>query len=82
MVRAKDLMETDIGNTLEPELKATILRILVVLEKKIEDIRDTLTTEMKKLITNQAKNEKKNTMSKIKTECNDLKDGRNRGINK
>lgn len=44
-------METDTGNTLKPELKATILRILVVLEKKIEDIRDTLTTEMKKLIT-------------------------------
>ena len=38
-----------------PEFKATIIRKLGVLEKSTDDIRETLTAEIKELKTNQAK---------------------------
>ena len=49
MVTARDLIKTDISNMPDGEFKATILRILTGLEKHMEDIRETLTMETKKL---------------------------------
>ena len=43
------------SNNPDQELKATTIRILAGLEENIEDIRDTLTTEIKEHKTNQAK---------------------------
>ena len=40
---------------LDPEFKATIIRILAGLEKNREDTRGSLTTEIKDLKTSQAK---------------------------
>lgn len=48
---ARDLIET--GNVPDPEFKI-IIRILVGLEKNIEDTRESLTTEVKDLKTSQA----------------------------
>jgi len=62
-VTARDLVETDINNMLDLDLKATIIRIPPGLEKSIEDIRDTLTTEIKQFKINQA--EMKNVITKI-----------------
>jgi len=44
--KATDLNETDISDMPGGESKATIIRILAELEKRIEDIRETLTTEI------------------------------------
>ena len=46
---ARDLSETDINNMPDKELKATIIRIVTGLEKSMEDIRETLNTEIKEL---------------------------------
>lgn len=37
----RDIIETDVDNMLEPELKTTIIRILAGLEKSMKDIRET-----------------------------------------
>ena len=42
---AADLSETNVSNMPDGELKAMIIRILLGLEKRIEDFRDALTTE-------------------------------------
>ena len=52
---ARYLMEKDISNMPDPEFKATIIRILTVLEKSIEDSWKSLTTKTEELKTNQAK---------------------------
>ena len=39
---AKDINKTDISNMPDPEFKATIIGILVGLEKSIEDTRESL----------------------------------------
>ena len=44
---ARDLSETDINIMPVGEFKATIIRILTGLEKRIEDFSKTLTTEMR-----------------------------------
>lgn len=50
----RDIIETDVDNMLEPELKTTMIRILAGLEKKHErHQRDT--TEIKELKSYQAK---------------------------
>ena len=54
-VMARDLIKTDIRNMLEPEFKTTIIRILATTEKSIEEIRETLNTEIKDLKTSQVK---------------------------
>ena len=41
-VTARDLIETDISNMFDLDLKATIIRVPPGLEKSIEDIRDTI----------------------------------------
>ena len=43
----RDLSETDISNMPIGEFKTTIIRIFNGLEKRIEDIRETLKTEIK-----------------------------------
>ena len=45
---ARILSEINRRNTLDGEFKATIVRMLAGLEKRIEDIGETLTTEIKK----------------------------------
>ena len=62
-VTARDLIETDISNMPDPEFKATITRILAVLEKITEDTRESLTTEVKCLKTSHT--EMKNAITKI-----------------
>ena len=56
-VQARDLSETDITSMPDGECKAIIIKLLTRLEKRIEDISVTLTTEIrkfkKKLITNE-----------------------------
>ena len=44
---ARDLTETDTSNMPDEEFKATIIRILTGIDKRIEDIRETLTTLIK-----------------------------------
>ena len=46
---ARHLRKTDISNMPAEELKATIIRILTVLEKRIEDISETLTIDIKEV---------------------------------
>ena len=60
---ARDLSKTDISNMPDGEFKATIIRILTGLEKRIEDISETLTTEIKELKKNQS--EMKNAINEI-----------------
>ena len=48
-VMATDLIKTDKSNMPDPEFKATIIRIQTGLEKSIENIRVSLTTEIKDL---------------------------------
>ena len=44
---ARELSETDKSNIFDGELKATIIRTLAGLEKRIGEISETLTTEIK-----------------------------------
>ena len=46
---ARHLSKTDIGNMPDGEFKATIIRILTGLEKRIEDISEILTAEIKEV---------------------------------
>ena len=48
-VITRDLSETDISNMPDGEFKATVIRILTGFDKRIEDISETLTTEIKEL---------------------------------
>ena len=43
----RDLRKTNINNMSDGEFKATLKRILTGLEKRIEDISETFTTELK-----------------------------------
>ena len=52
-VMARDLIEIYINNMPDPEFKAIVIRILVGLEKSIEDTREFLTAEIKELRANQ-----------------------------
>ena len=45
----RDLSKTAISIMPGGEFKATIIRILAGLEKRVEDIRETITTEIKEL---------------------------------
>ena len=54
-VIARDPIKTDMSSMPNPELKATIIKILARLEKSIDDTRESLTTEIKDLKTIQAK---------------------------
>ena len=51
---ARNLTEKDVSNVPNVEFKATIIRILIGLEKSMEDSRETFTTEIIKLKNNQA----------------------------
>lgn len=46
---ARDLIETDVSYMSDGEFTATVIRILARLEKSMEDIRETLTSEIKEL---------------------------------
>ena len=46
---AKDLINTDIGNISKLEFRMMILKVLAGLEKGMEDIRETLSGEIKDL---------------------------------
>ena len=46
---AWELIKIDINNMPEIEFKTTIIRILATTEKSIEEIRETLNTEIKDL---------------------------------
>ena len=48
-VMARDLIKTDIINMPEGKFKAKILRILARLGKRMEDFKETLIAEIKKL---------------------------------
>ena len=52
---AKDLIERDISNKLQPEFKTTIIWILAGFEKNVEDTKQFFTTEIKDLKTNHSK---------------------------
>lgn len=51
---ANNLLETDMSNILDSKFKPTIIRILPVLEKSIEDTKKSITPNIKELKTNQA----------------------------
>ena len=51
---ARDLINTDTNKISEPEFKIIIIRILVGLEKSIEDTRESLNAEIKEPKTSQA----------------------------
>ena len=55
-ITARDLTETDIHNMPDPEFKILITRIIAGLEKSIEDMRESLTGEIKDPKTSQTKN--------------------------
>ena len=48
--RTRDLSEADISNMPDGEFKATIIRILTGLEKRIANISETLTIQIKKSV--------------------------------
>ena len=50
----RDLSETALSNMPARQSKATIIKILPGLEKRIEDISENLTTEIKELTKNQS----------------------------
>ena len=51
--KARDLSKMDISNIPDGEFKETTLRMLTGLEKRIEDIRETLTIKIEELKKNQ-----------------------------
>jgi len=50
---ARDLINTDISNMSDLEFRIMILNILAGLEKSMEDIKETLSGEIKELKSNQ-----------------------------
>ena len=62
---ARDLSKMYISNMPDREVKVMIIKILIGLEKRVEDISETLNKEIKK---NQS--EMKNTLSRIKNIVN------------
>ena len=77
----RDLSETDKSNVPDGEFKTTIIRILTGLEKRMEGISDTLTTEIKELKNNQSG--MKNATDKIGNIFDAMKKqaGRSKGMN-
>ena len=59
-ITARDVTETDISNMTDPEFETTSTRILVSLEKSMEDIKESLTAEIKDLKSSQAEIKKCN----------------------
>jgi len=55
---ARDLSETDINNMPDREFKVMVIKILTGFEKRVENISETLNTEIKK-------NQMKNTINEI-----------------
>ena len=53
-VMARDLIKTDVSNMTEGEFRATIIRILSGLRKRMEEFREALITEVKELRNNQS----------------------------
>ena len=51
----RELIKKDISNMLDPKCKTTILRILVCLQKNIQDTKGSLTIEIKALKPSQPK---------------------------
>ena len=49
VLKARDLINTDIGNMTELEFRMTILKVLAGLKKGMEYIRETLSGEIKAL---------------------------------
>ena len=62
-VTARDLGKTDISSMPDGEFKATIIRILAGLEKRMETFREALGTQIKELRNNQP--EMKNATTEI-----------------
>ena len=60
----RDLSETDTSNMTDGEFKATIIRILTGLKKRMEDFREALTAEIKDLKSNLS--EMKNPITEIR----------------
>ena len=50
---ARELIKTGISNMSEPEFKTMIIKILAGIEKSMEDIKESLTAEIKDLRTSQ-----------------------------
>lgn len=63
----RDLREKDISNMPNGEFKATIMRLLTGLKKRMEDIREALTAEIKDLKKNHS--EMKNAITEIGHRC-------------
>ena len=63
---ARDLINTDISKRSEIQFKTTIIRILAWVEKSIEDIRESLSAEIKELKSSQAKI--KNAITEMQTQ--------------
>ena len=51
---ARDISKTDISNMHDREFKATIIRMFTGLQKRREDISETVTTDIKELTRNQS----------------------------
>ena len=62
-VMARELSKADISKMPDRELKATIIRIFIGLERRVENIRETLITEIKELKENPLK--MKNTVTEF-----------------
>ena len=80
---AWDLSETDMGNMLDTEFKAMILRILSRLKKRLEDISETINTEIRNNIAEiqgsinkmrKALDGRKRQMEKAEERINDLEE--------
>ena len=48
-ITARDLLKTDVSNISEQEFRTAVIRPLAGLERSIEDIKETLATEIKDL---------------------------------
>ena len=78
-----DLIKTDkSSNMADGKFKITIIRILIRLEKSMEDIRETLTIQIKELKKQSGRNEKYNNRDSKPTEHNDHRHGRRIGMDK
>ena len=58
---ARDLSKTDISNTSDREIKTMTTRILIRLEKRVEDINEALTTKIR------------NNISEVKGSLNEMR---------
>ena len=46
-IMVRDLIKTDVSNMPDQEFKATVIRIFIGVEKRMEDFRETITTEIR-----------------------------------